>query len=572
MYLQASTTYNLALYVKASIPMNASLNIGRADVSGTDIICASNQTNYGTGWFRYLCSFKTGVTVTNPYILVKQSDTVSRHIYIDAVLMQTEANADANYRDAKITVGGTITSSLILQPGADSNTAFMIQDTNGAGVLTVDTTDNNNIVLNPSFEVNTTNWAVKGGDTIGRDTTQQKHGLASLKLTAQGTPAANDGTQYTLPASLPATTYAISFDAKLSVGAFGAGTLVAGLVESGVDQNCTALSPAVTATVPTTTGWTRFSCTRVAAAAPTALYIKQTDTAAHTYFIDSVQMEIGSTVTPYGLGRLSFSGEIITPTTFRNQSDSTLAFQVQNAAASNLFSIDTLNGYLQIGSSTTDATAIQLVLDSYSTSADPTAAGNGAMYYNTGTNVFRCRQNGVWRNCIESPSNASVADQSPTAATLTYLTGSSITIPQGGVRAGTQFTWRMSLSKTAAGVAQPVVAVVFGTNGTTADTARASFTLPVETNIVDTGQITIFCTVRSVSATATISCNLQMTHNDADNTGFIAAGATNSEFVSTVTSGTFDDTVANSIIGVTVNSGAANAFTFQQVQAQSINL
>jgi hypothetical protein len=199
------------------------------------------------------------------------------------------------------------------------------------------------------------------------------------------------------------------------------------------------------------------------------------------------------------------------------------------------------------------------------------------MYYNTSTNVFRCRENGVWRNCIDPPSNASTGDQSPSANTLTYLTGSNITIPQGGVRAGTQFEWRMSLTKTNAGTAAPTFAVVFGTNGTTSDTARASFTLPIETAAVDTAQVTIFCTVRSVSGTGTISCHLIMTHNGAQCVGFITIAACTSTNAPqsvdiTTTSGTFDDTVANSIIGVTVNSGASNAFTFQQVQAQTINL
>jgi hypothetical protein len=68
-----------------------------------------------------------------------------------------------------------------------------------------------------------------------------------------------------------------------------------------------------------------------------------------------------------------------------------------------------------------------------------------------------------------------------------------------------------------------------------------------------------------------------MTHNGAQCVGFITIASCTATIAPqsvdiTTTSGTFDDTVANSVIGVTVNSGATNAFTFQQVQVQAENL
>ena len=82
-------------------------------------------------------------------------------------------------------------------------------------------------------------------------------------------------------------------------------------------------------------------------------------------------------------------------------SNSSSAFRIQNSNASaTLFTVDTSGNNIQIGSSTTDTTAILLTLDSYSTTADPTGIA-GAMYYSTAYNAMRCYQNGSWSNCSD---------------------------------------------------------------------------------------------------------------------------------------------------------------------------
>ena len=43
-----------------------------------------------------------------------------------------------------------------------------------------------NLVRNPSFEVDTTDWAVKAGSTITRSTAQAYVGSASLRITLGG--------------------------------------------------------------------------------------------------------------------------------------------------------------------------------------------------------------------------------------------------------------------------------------------------------------------------------------------------------------------------------------------------
>jgi fibronectin-binding autotransporter adhesin len=84
----------------------------------------------------------------------------------------------------------------------------------------------------------------------------------------------------------------------------------------------------------------------------------------------------------------------------RNSSNSTTAFQIQKSTGSDtLFTADTTNNKLVVGNATgTDANTTLLILDS--STADPATGFNGAQYYNTTSNKFRCYQNGTWTDCI----------------------------------------------------------------------------------------------------------------------------------------------------------------------------
>jgi hypothetical protein len=103
--------------------------------------------------------------------------------------------------------------------------------------------------------------------------------------------------------------------------------------------------------------------------------------------------------------------------TLQNSIDSTAAFQIQNAAGTSLFTADTTNSVIYIGNPTPDAVGTLLVLDSKNTSGDPTGI-NGAMYYNSASQRFRCYQDSTWQNCINTvqivskSSNQSVASTS----------------------------------------------------------------------------------------------------------------------------------------------------------------
>lgn len=165
--------------------------------------------------------------------------------------------------------------------------------------------------------------------------------------------------------------------------------------------------------------------------------------------------------------------------------------------------------------------------------------------------------------------NASVANQTGFAAD-TYLTGSSIAIPNGRLQAKSKYRARFNVVKTAAGVVAPVLNLRFGTAGSTADTARATLTFAAQTAVVDEGFFEIDAVFRTVGSgtSAILQATGQLTHRLAA-TGF----STSAVSIAAGVSGTgFDSTVANSIIGLSVNGGTSAAWTVNLVDALLENL
>lgn len=162
--------------------------------------------------------------------------------------------------------------------------------------------------------------------------------------------------------------------------------------------------------------------------------------------------------------------------------------------------------------------------------------------------------------------NASTSSQAANAAD-TYITGSSLAIG-GKIKAGTIIVMRGVVTKTAAGTATPIFSVRFGTNGTTADTARNTFTGVAQTAATDTGTFEIRLVIRSVSATATVHGVLNFEHFNTT-TGF--ANKAQAQIIQN-TSATFDNTSASLIVGLSVNPGASGVWTFEQMTTEIFNL
>lgn len=207
-----------------------------------------------------------------------------------------------------------------------------------------------------------------------------------------------------------------------------------------------------------------------------------------------------------------------------------------------------------------------LLLDTQGTPASP-AAGKLLVYPDSSSLQLttlnsagrKLSLDGVLRNWNTADVVANAAD--------TYLTGSNIAIPQHLLQAGATFRWRFVMTKSAAGIAAPTWNVRVGTAGSLADTSRLLFTGSAQTGVVDAGIVEIVAILRNTGAAGVLAGGLVLTHNAAA-TGF---STLNTE-VFQVTSSGFDTTVANLIVGVSVNPGASGVWTHQVITAELANM
>jgi hypothetical protein len=121
-------------------------------------------------------------------------------------------------------------------------------------------------------------------------------------------------------------------------------------------------------------------------------------------------------------------------------SNTTNALTIQNSSGVNVLNVDTSDGYVDIGTGTTATTTpALLVLGSGSSSTDPTEV-NGAMYYNTSSNGFRCGHDNVWVNCDDlsfaTTAQSTTSDDSTTEGGTNANFGQPYTIPANDCQAG----------------------------------------------------------------------------------------------------------------------------------------
>lgn len=162
--------------------------------------------------------------------------------------------------------------------------------------------------------------------------------------------------------------------------------------------------------------------------------------------------------------------------------------------------------------------------------------------------------------------NQSVAAQGAGFSSDTYLVGSNISIPSGYPRVGTLYHGTFDVSKTAAGSATPIITLRLGTLGTTGDAAICQFTFSAGTAAADVGTCEIWGLFRTVGSgtSAVVQGRCEIRHGLSATTGLISLVSETKQ----VTSSGFDSSVANSIIGVSVNGGASAAWTVQLVTAE----
>lgn len=164
-----------------------------------------------------------------------------------------------------------------------------------------------------------------------------------------------------------------------------------------------------------------------------------------------------------------------------------------------------------------------------------------------------------------SVKNAAVAAQAPVAATRTYITGSQLAVPNGGLSVGSKFKFKLAIAKTAAGSATSTFDVAIGVNGTVADAAAVSFVKPAGTAAADEAVVTVEGTVTAISKTAGgIVAEFVLAHN-LEVTGH--ALTPNVVLSSIVTNA--DTSLADALfIGLCVTTGAADAITIHYAEAE----
>jgi hypothetical protein len=136
------------------------------------------------------------------------------------------------------------------------------------------------------------------------------------------------------------------------------------------------------------------------------------------------------------------------------------------------------------------------------------------------------------------------------------------------VQAGSWFRWTFRTNK-GGGTATPIYTIRYGTAGTVSDTARVTITGAAQTAVADEGYIMVEATFRAVGGSAVLVGQVHLWHRLA--TTGLSVTASN-VFATPVVSGTFDSTVANSIIGLSVNPGTSGAWVTDLVTLDTGNL
>jgi hypothetical protein len=150
----------------------------------------------------------------------------------------------------------------------------------------------------------------------------------------------------------------------------------------------------------------------------------------------------------------------------------------------------------------------------------------------------------------------STAAQVVAANTVTYITGSGILIPAGGIVQGQEFRWQIGVTKTAAGTATPIWTPRIGANQTTADGTVLTITSTAQVATASGTLIIITMLIRTASATGVV-------------VGSINTGAASFGIGGNVVSGAFDTTgKAGQRFGICVNTGASAAWTINSVYGE----
>lgn len=162
-----------------------------------------------------------------------------------------------------------------------------------------------NWVTNPSFEVDTTGWSPVAAATLQRTTSESRDGTASLQVTNASTSAAQFGTtNQMVPLIAGEGSYTISAYVKLAPGATTANYFMRFLqyTDDGVGGVQVGAGNVGTQSLSPSGSWVRISGSFTKAATANYLIIRvvtSSTTNGDIFYVDSVQVEKGSSATAY---------------------------------------------------------------------------------------------------------------------------------------------------------------------------------------------------------------------------------------------------------------------------------
>lgn len=376
--LAASATYSLSMYVKAPTAFST-FEIGYTNDGTNFTSCATAQT-VTASWSRITCTFTmSGAVSGSRFIYFRQTDSTARSFLVDAVQLES-GSAVSNYSLGSLSLNGTVTSPAVFKNQSDSSNAFQIQNSNGSALFTADTANTPNLIVNPSFDLNTSGWTAAGAASLTRSKADSYSGESSMLITT--TAAANDGAVYNY-ALAASTTYTFSMYAR-AIGAQWGFLQMYFTNDGSTAANCANNLVAVTG------GWTRYTCTFTVVASPSGtryVGIRQTDATARGFYVDAVQLEASSSATSYSPGAIALNGRINSPVAIQGQNNSTTAFTVQNAAGTSLLNVDSLTSMIRVGTNAgagnysffaTDAARLQNVIVGGSDGASTLRGASGS--------------------------------------------------------------------------------------------------------------------------------------------------------------------------------------------------
>lgn len=154
--------------------------------------------------------------------------------------------------------------------------------------------------------------------------------------------------------------------------------------------------------------------------------------------------------------------------------------------------------------------------------------------------------------------NFATASTAAGFAADTYLAGTPVPLTGiGPIRIGRRYSWRLIISKTAAGTATPILTIRVGTAGSTADTARVTLTWGAGTAAVDRGEIELEAMFSAIGASAVLRAKANWTTN------LSTTGLSSNVHALQANSAAFDATPASQLIGLSYNGGLSAVHTVE---------